>query len=238
MVVDNNKIQLFRNEVEKRKGQLGLLKAQVLDKTKRVDGLLYEVEVSTKARWVLAETARISQGQLTEYIESIVTMAIRSVYDRPFRFIVDFRINRNKSECYLMVYEGEEKSREEMVAEAFFPEDEEGGGLLDIISLALKVVLWSLENPRSRATLLEDEPMKNLGSLRPLAVKLLKRMSQDLGIQYLIITHEDELAEVADKAWRVVYRNGESKVSQIFPFVSQGEAELPVVKKSARRRIV
>jgi DNA repair exonuclease SbcCD ATPase subunit len=163
-----------------------------------------------KARFILSEVAKITQTKFTSYVEQLVTMAIKSIFDRPFQFKVDFDLKRNKSECFLRIQEGED-------AEPFVPKDELGGGMLDTISFALRIVLWSLQNPRSANTILLDEPFKFVGQdeLLDRAGQMLKEISNRMGIQFIITTHQPKLTEIADKAWKVDHNGRYSVVTQI-----------------------
>jgi len=163
-----------------------------------------------KARFIIAEVAKLTQTKFTSYVEQLVTMAIKSIFDRPFQFKVDFDLKRNKSECFLRIQEGEDE-------EPFVPKDELGGGMLDTISFALRIVLWSLQNPKSTNTILLDEPFKFVGQdeLLDRAGQMLKEISQRMSIQFIITTHQPKLTEIADKAWKVEHNGKYSKVTQI-----------------------
>jgi len=54
--------------------------------------------------------------------------------------------------------------------------------------------------------------MKNVGhgALLILAGKLLAELSHSLNLQFLIITHEPELMQIADRAWGVTRTRGKS----------------------------
>ena len=135
-------ISKYRNRLEQRKAERLLIKSRIEDLDESLGTLTMFRDDAIKARWVMTEVARITQEKFKDRIETLVTMAIQAVFDRPFYFIVNSTINRNKTECQLLVKEG-------IDAEPFVPKDEMGGGLLDVISLALRVVLWSMERPRS-----------------------------------------------------------------------------------------
>jgi DNA repair exonuclease SbcCD ATPase subunit len=178
-----------------------------------------------KARFILSEVAKLTQTRFTTYVEQLVTMAIKSIFDRPFKFKVDFDLKRNKSECFLRIQEGEDE-------EPFVPKDELGGGMLDTISFALRIVLWSLQNPRSSNTILLDEPFKFVGQdeLLDRAGQMLKEISDRMGIQFIITTHQPKLTDIADKAWKVEHNGRYSKVTQIL-----GETETPKSKLLKRK---
>ena len=53
-----------------------------------------------------------------------------------------------------------------------------------------------------------DEPFRYCGKLTSLAGNMMKEISQKLGIQIIMVTHEDSLSEIADKSWLVRREKG------------------------------
>lgn len=202
------KLKGYRESAASMTAKRELLREQVIDLTVTVEEIKANVENLVKARWVLAEVSKITQQKFKEYIESLVTMAIRSVFDRPFKFLVDFELKRNKSECNFRVQEGENPP--------YIPKDEMGGGMVDIIAIALRVVMWSLQRPKSRNVFILDEPMKFVGKgeLLQRAGQMLREISDRLSFQLIIVTHEPEFMELADKSW-VVEHNGTYSVVKV-----------------------
>jgi DNA repair exonuclease SbcCD ATPase subunit len=189
------------------KARSGLLKKDLDAKLEAILSKKDNVETLVKARWVLTEVATMTQKRFKEKVETLVTMAIRSVFDRPFQFFLEFERKRNKMEC-----RPEIKELVKGKLRTFDPEEDMGGGIIDIISFALRVVLWSLEIPRSRNVICLDEPMKNLGKLVTLAGQVLKEISHKLDFQLIVVTHEDELIEIADRAYHVSHDGDRSHI--------------------------
>jgi hypothetical protein len=207
-MIDILKLQKFVSDkdVEKR-----LLVEQLNQKSIQMESSKKTHSNMIKARWVISEASRLSQFKISEHIESLVTMVLLAVYERPFKFLVDFNIKRNKSECSLLLYEGLELKREEMIEKSFVPKDEEGGGILDVISFALRVVFWSIRNPKNRNIFILDEPFRFLGDLIEKAGDMVKEISSKLDIQLIITTHDNRLKEIGDRSWQVI-RNGEYSI--------------------------
>jgi DNA repair exonuclease SbcCD ATPase subunit len=88
--------------------------------------------------------------------------------------------------------------------------DCKGGGVLDVISLSLKISFLKMF-PNLRQTMILDEPFRNLDCKRIIpAVEWLREVSNKLGIQFLIVTHRDEMGEVADKQIHFELVNGKT----------------------------
>lgn len=169
-----------------------LAEKQDLIKTKK-----QRVEDLIKARWVLTEVQKITQSKFKERVESLVTLAIRSVFGPVYKFVLEFERKRNKLECTPVVMEGQDR---------YSPKDDEGGSLVDIIALAFRIVLLSLEKPKSRPTIFLDEPMKNMGDMIDLGGKVLREISHKLKFQLIIITHSKELMAIGDRVYEVIHQ--------------------------------
>lgn len=173
-----------------------VLSGQIDQISKEYKSAESEISNMVEARNIIAEASRITQEQFKEFVESLITLAIQSVFpDKDYKFIVDFVLQANRSQIFLMVQQGDK--------EPYLPEDEQGGCLLDIISFALRIVLWSLEKPRSRNVLIFDEPFRWTGALTEKAANMMKEISGKLDIQIIMVTHDERLSEVADRSWHV-----------------------------------
>lgn len=173
-------------------------------KKKQIRKLDRDIKNYMGAQIVLNEVSKKAQEQFKEKIESLVTMVIQSVYDRPFTFHLEFQKKRNSIECVPIVKEnGDELS----------PKDDMGGGILDLISFAFRIVLWSIESPRSRNIFILDEPFIWTGSLISRVGHALKILSEKLNIQIILISHEDSLIEICDRAWRISHDGTFSKAT-------------------------
>jgi DNA repair exonuclease SbcCD ATPase subunit len=181
---------------KKLKVEKDILNREVSSLKKEIDTLQKDLEDYTKAKWALTEAVRITQERFKNRVESLVTLAIQSVFDRLFKFRLDFLHERGRFSCKPVIIEGSNE---------YEAKDDMGGSIVDLISFAFRVVLWSLENPRSRPFFVLDEPMKWLGSGEELlrGGKIIREISHRLGFQILIVTHLEPLAEIADTAWQV-----------------------------------
>lgn len=183
--------ELLENEVESLSGKIESLKQQ-----------LFEHE---KAREVIKEVGIKTQEQLQYRISDITTLAMESVFPEPYQLSVEFVQRRNKTECDLLFV------RDDMKIE---PLSASGGGTVDVAAFALRIASWSLQRPTSRGVIILDEPMRFVSeNLKDKASQMIKEVSEKLGIQFIIITHEPKLAAFADRTFEVKKKKGISIVS-------------------------
>ena len=87
-----------------------------------------------------------------------------------------------------------------------------GGGVVDIASLALRVAIWSIG--KTDNVLVLDEPIKNIqpASLQMEAWDIIQKLSQQLNLQFIIITNSTNNGEALEyndttKVFTVVKEN-------------------------------
>jgi len=191
--------QELRNKLEQLKGKQAKVTEQIQETrlSIRTEGksLVYYEQARELVRAVGLET----QQSLQFHLSDITSMALDAVFEEPYTLKVDFVQRRNKTECDLLfVRNGKEIE----------PLESSGYGAVDIACFALRGASWSMKHPRSRNTMILDEPFKHLDKLKhPMASRMLKEVSEKLGIQFIIVTHEDTLTESADKVFSVSIKN-------------------------------
>lgn len=186
-------------------GVISELKTREAQAARSITELNQQLDDHTHAKNILLVVAATIQRTAKKKIEALVTAAIRAVYDRPFRFVLNFRQQRGRVVAEPIIKEGDNE---------YSAKDDLGGGMVDIISFALRLAMWSMRPDRTRATMILDEPMKFIGTgeLMERAAQFIKTVSTQLNIQFIILTHDHLLASIADKWWEVQHKRGKSKV--------------------------
>jgi len=198
-------ITSIRNELEQRKGQKNQIVKTIDDLKKGCKKLEKQKENIQEAQDILQTVAKATQQELEYHISELVSLALEAVFPDPYRLNLDFELRRNKSEADLTFSKKDGEKMDPLTAT--------GGGAVDVASFALRIALWSLQNPRSRKTIIFDEPFRFLSSdLQPKASLMLKELSEKLGLQFIIVTHEENLIDNADKVFTVTKKKGVSQV--------------------------
>lgn len=202
-----NRIISYRKKIEQLKGQQTSIE-KLLKKSQEdfitIENNIKNIEV---AQLIIQTVAKKTQENLIYNIENIVTSALEAVLDQPYKFVVQFNIKRNKTECKLLF------KRDDKLID---PLNSSGYGAADLASFALRIAAWSLTNPKKRSIFILDEPFKHLSTeLHGKASMLIKELSTKLGIQFIIITHVNQISEHSDKVFRVTKDKLYSTVKEI-----------------------
>jgi len=201
------KINDLKEDLAEVKAKQKIYGEQIKQHGSDIDFLDEQMRDHEQARDIIILAGEQAQKNFTDRIESLVSSAVQSVYEeRDFQCKLILEQKRNRTECRIAVFENDEELN---------PADDCGGGILDIISLGIKIVLWYLENPRSRNVMILDEPFRWLGALSERAGRMLKELSERLDIQFIIVTHDDNLIPAFDSCYQVNYKDRNSIVEKL-----------------------
>lgn len=172
----------------------------------KLDKHLQHLDNLEEARVIFQKASQITQAQLSEQIEKIVSNALEAV-SFPYKFVVDFVSRRNTTECDLL-FENNGKRKSPLASCGY--------GAADIASLALRVAYWKLDGDSNNILVL-DEPTRYLSvDKHELASMMISQLSKmDGGLQFLIVTHSKSLAKYADKVFQVTKENDISTVTEV-----------------------
>ncbi|MFA5432341.1 MAG: hypothetical protein WC319_05645 [Candidatus Paceibacterota bacterium] len=204
-------MQMIQNELRKQQSRLDRIKGKkehlerlLKDAKQTLKETKQEIRRHEQALIVVKEVGLRTQQSLQYHIADTVSMALESVFNDPYLMSVEFVQRRGKTECDLSFKRGRN---------VIDPLSASGGGAVDVASFALRVASWSMQQPRTRNVLFLDEPFKNLSEgLLPKASEMLKQVSSKLGLQIVMITHEDALIESADKVFQIQNKKRRSTI--------------------------
>lgn len=183
-----------------------LLEQEKQEKKKKLYKIQRQIDKLIQARIVMVQVAKLTQENFKDHIESLVNLAVQSVFGERYTFQLQFA-EGGKPEASPIIMENNKP---------LDPKQEMGGSIIDIISFAFRVVLWSIESKRSRNIFILDEPFRFCGDYIWQAGEILQKLSKELGFQVIIITHEQEkLYEYVDRMWKVTRKRKRSKVQLI-----------------------
>ena len=155
---------------------------------------------------ILTQTSSISRDNARSHFEKIVTNALQFVtQSTDYEFLIQEIPGRAKAS-----YEFYIKSTVNGIECIQKPEDSNGGGFIDIISVACKYAYREIFNdPRIQCdTLLYDEPGKMISE--KMSVKFaeyIKFLGSHYDRQTIMVTHNDSLANTGDLTYYVSKNN-------------------------------
>ena len=202
----------WRSKYNQDLGQLRLLQEQQDETESALEKVTANKDLWRLVSLLLTKVSDYARHQLVERIEQTVTAALQTVLaDDSLRFAVEMREIGGKPSAEWRVV-----SRYAETEVSNNPEDARGGGIVDIVSLALRLALLELSKPRPEGPVILDEPAKMVSAeyAENLAF-FLKSYAQRTGRQFIVVTHNETLAEAGDVAYKVMQTDGVSEVTRL-----------------------
>lgn len=197
-------IKLLRQKLEQLKGQKMQVEQNLQTAEEELKDKTRSLHRHEEAKEIIRTVGLKTQEQLQYSIGDITTLALEAVFNDPYELKVEFVQRRNKTECDLTFV------RDGMAVD---PLSASGGGAVDVAAFALRIASWSMSSPRTRNTIILDEPLRFLsGDNQERASAMIKELSQRLGLQFIIITHESTLASYADRTFETSIKKGITKI--------------------------
>jgi len=165
-----------------------------------------DVKNSEEALKIVRIVGIETQSQIAQAIEEITNSVMKTVFDDPYYVKVEFKEKRDRIECQINF----ERNGEELS-----PMDSSGVGTIDVASFGLRLAVWCINQYNIDSVIIADEPFRYLSKgYQENASLMLKEMSYKLGIQFVIVTHEDTLTLYSDKLFLVKKSKDKSIVEE------------------------
>lgn len=202
------RVDAARSECARMRWQLERLEEEKAQREARGAELEREAETLEKVCEVFRAASESARERARRKVEAAVTDALQAVFGPGIRFkaAVGDRGGRPYAEFTVESKYGGART-ETPILEA------RGGGVVDVASLALRTLAAVITSP-GKAPIVLDEPGKHLSEGYSAAFgELLKSISRETGRQFIVVTHDPRLAEMADRVYRVEQVNGVSRMT-------------------------
>lgn len=175
---------------------------EVIDYTNKINQLTDENDILSKVILVLTESSNIARNNAKNHFEKIITEALQYVtQSTDYEFVIQEMVDRSKASYEFFIkttINGEESLQS--------PKDANGGGFVDIISVAAKYAYLELFNdPKIQCgTVFLDEPGKMIDEQRSIKfAEYIKELGKNYNKQTIMITHNTSLKDIADQTYYV-----------------------------------
>lgn len=193
----------LRTRYQQASGQLALLEKQQTEKQKSLEQAQGDIRTWEMVQVLLAKTSEYAREQLKQRIEEVVTAALQAVWEDDRRFIIRlYSYNNQPAADFAVLKRGQDGEFVEV-----HPYDGSGGGLADVVSMALRLSMLELTRPKPGGPAISDEPAKhvdseNAGAKISNIAQFLQRYAKNTERQLVYISHNQVLEQVA----HVVYK--------------------------------
>lgn len=191
-----NKLQEF---IAREEGKRDKLVEQLKGHEANLQKSILEIELLDKVTLVFQKTSEFAREQAKIQIETLVTKCLQYIFESSINFIIDLDELRGKANAEFYVI-----NEIDNLTIKTKPELSRGGGVVDIVSLALRIAFMQIHKPAIEGPLILDEPAKHVSEDYIYNVgDFLKQTSLMFNRQVIMVTHNQHLAAISDTAYRV-----------------------------------
>lgn len=207
-----NNLTSFNNLKNLYNRQLGRLEAITFSLNacnKRIKELELNEDTISKASLFLQSLSDTARIQVIEKISGLVTEVLQAVKDKNLEFKMILGNERGQPDLKFFVVD-RLTGKDMDVLESC------GGGIADLVSFALRISLLLKWQPKLERVLIADEALKFVSVAdQELAGEFVRKLSEQLGLQIIFISHSKTLAEKSHKCFEITKdSNGISRIEE------------------------
>lgn len=204
-------LNIVQDFISREEGKRDKLIEKYEENNIKLKEIIQDLELLEKVTILFQKTSEYARQQAKRQIETLVTKCLQYVFESNIELLIELDELRNKANAEFYVV----TESDGMIIKTK-PELSRGGGVVDVVSLALRIAFLQIHKPQIDGPLILDEPAKHVSEEYIFNVgEFLKQTSEMFGRQIIMVTHNNYLAAIANKAYRVDYNQTISKCSPV-----------------------
>lgn len=195
--------------------QLGKLQQLEYDKIANENKLINDKQALADMeaqRIILQKTSDKARDYAKTRLETTMTSALQYIFGPNFSAEIELASPGGKPTAEIYVITDYGNGRRIRTR----PQDSRGGGIVDIVSIALRIAMIQLHSdPPINGPIILDEPGKHVSA--DYSIKLaefLKFVSVQFNKQIIFVTHNEDLKAIADTTYKVSLVDGVSTITE------------------------
>ncbi|QQY80676.1 hypothetical protein EDD65_105195 [Keratinibaculum paraultunense] len=204
-------ISNMKSYISKEQGKKEKILEQIQEHENLIQKIESKIQLMEKVSVLLQNTSEFARNQAKIQVESLVTNCLQYIFENNVEFKIEINelYGKPNAEFYVLT-----KTKEGTIKTK--PELSRGGGVVDIISLALRIAFLEIYKPKIEGPLILDEPAKHVSEEYIFNVAdFLKKTSELFNRQIIMVTHNNHLSSIGTKAYRVYLKESRSYLEEI-----------------------
>lgn len=209
----NNYLIEINSFIAKEQGKKEKLLEQIEENRKLINNIQKELELIEKVGVLLQSTSEFARNQAKIQTENLVTNCLQFIFENNIEFEIEIEelYGKPNAEFYVI-------TKTDDITIKTKPELARGGGVVDIISLALRIAFLEIHKPQIEGPLILDEPAKHVSEDYIFNVAdFLKKAAEMFERQIIMVTHNDHLSSIGTTSYKVYMKETESYLQKIVP---------------------
>ena len=207
-----DQLAALSQQLSRQQGVADNLQKQIESKLQRIQQGKNDVLELEKDREVLKRASVMAREVAKQAIEQACTRGLQTVHGPGYSLAIKINENTQRPSAEFKILSPTEGGVEENDVM-----EDRGGGVLDVVSLLSRMAYLEMQSdPPNQGPLLLDEPGKQVSlDNTPALANVMKQIAKEYNRQLIVITHNEDLANLADKAFKVQLVQGKSRVTPL-----------------------
>ncbi len=173
----------------------------------------YEEEIGRldKTALLLKMTSKYARDQAKKDVEDLVSNCLKYIFNSDMNFKIEIKesVGRISADYYICEsYDGKNYY--------YSPELSKGGGVVDIVSLALRMGFLLKHSPKIKGPIILDEPAKHVSDdFVGNVADFLSTISNNFDKQIIFITHNQGLKNIAQNCFEIIKQDNKSQIYKV-----------------------
>lgn len=196
----DKQIQKLNNEIIIDKNNNHNLQKEIQKIQEETEFLKQQLRLGVQAIDFIQKCANHQRSIVKDKVQNVISDALKEIYGDQYSIQFDYSMKRNKTSVDIYL------TKHTQLGNVIRKQDGFGGGVSDVISLPLKLLVLMALKDNSKI-LIADEPGKHMDQRIDKFGYFLRAVSQKLGVQLIILTHHESLAQFADSVYQISMKN-------------------------------
>lgn len=202
----NKHLIKIRSHTSKEEGKKEKISEQIDEYNNNIKKIQSDIDLIGKVSLLLQRTSEFARNQAKIQIESLTSNCLQFIFENNTEFKIEIEELYGKANAEFYVT----TNIDDTIIKTK-PEQSRGGGVVDIISLALRIAFLQVHKPKIEGPLILDEPAKHVSADYIFNVAdFLKRTSEIFERQIIMVTHNNHLAAIGTKSYRIDMKKSKS----------------------------
>jgi len=196
-----NRLAELKTKVAEAAGRRSVYEAQKAEALDNRKEAMRQKRLCEAAMTIVTTVGESLQQRISTRLSSVASHALRSVFPDPYRVVIEFTPTaRGTIDATIQFERAGQRFKPVLPSGQLLA----GGGPVEVAAWGLRVALWGQLRPRPRPIMLMDEPFRFLQEdLHPVAGEVLREIAEQAGVQFIMVTHSQKLAEAANNVVEV-----------------------------------
>lgn len=177
---------------------------ELLDKTRAdLESVTDQLQILSIAGETMKRIGEQKKKATIEMFERVITMAINEVFGFDYKFSIEVSSEKRVLTKFKLI---KPDGMELDIMESC------GGGIVDVVAFVLKALMLASIRPRRQSVMFMDESFAHVSEeYVPKVAALLKSLSAQLNMKFLLVTHQSTFLDVATHGYELS-KSGNSTV--------------------------